>query len=280
MLIHVAPRSTHSGPRRSGGFTIIELALGLVIVAMLASAMLVPLVTQVTQRKVAATERILEQAVETLVGYATATGRLPCPATTASLGVEDFATGGDASNGRCETYYGFLPAVTLGFTPIDSDGFALDGWATPPHNRLRYAVARSVVWPPPTDPADPRNNVFTRTGGIRAVRADVVAAAQLFHVCSNGSTANATEPSPTCGAGAVTLTTNAPAIIWSNGANAATGGTGTDELQNPSPTGGTADRIFVSRTRGGSTSNDFDDVVSWLSVGALVSRMVLGGQLP
>ncbi|HYH44027.1 MAG TPA: hypothetical protein VD867_18815, partial [Burkholderiales bacterium] len=85
---------------------------------------------------------------------------------------------------------------------------------------------------------------------------------------------------------AVTLTDNAPVVIWSNGANAASGGVGADEAQNPhpnsdaTPSNGSSDRIFVSRTRTDIAGNEFDDIVTWLSVGNLVSRMVMGGQLP
>src|SRR5256885_9307753 len=101
-------RSIHSG------FTLIELALTLAVMAILASAVLVPFVAQVAQRKTAVTEKTLEQIKEALLGYATATGRLPCPALSTSNGIEAFAVGGDISNGICASFVGFLPAVTLG----------------------------------------------------------------------------------------------------------------------------------------------------------------------
>ena len=276
----VAP-SAHA--RRTRGFTLLELALTLVIMAMLASAMLVPFVAQVTQRKITATERILDQAAEALIGYATATGRLPCPATAASNGAEDFAAGGNAANGICENFFGFLPAATLGFTPINANGFAIDGWGTA-QNQVRYAVSSSTTPATGIIPATP-TYTFTKTGGMREARADVIAASRLLVVCSGGAGA-VPAPAPVCGGGTVTLTSNAPAVIWSSGANAASGGTSVDEAQNPHanglavPANGSADRIFVSRTRSDIVGAEFDDIVSWLSVGNLVSRMVLGGQLP
>jgi hypothetical protein len=254
--------------------------------AMLASAMLVPFVAQVTQRKISATERILDQAAEALIGYATATGRLPCPATAGSFGAEDFAALGDAANGICENFFGFLPAATLGFTPINSAGFAIDGWGTE-QNQIRYAVASSTTPGTGIIPGTP-TYTFTKTGGMREARADVIAASRLLVVCSGGAGAVA-GPAPVCGGTTVTLTTNAPAVLWSNGANAGTGGNNADEAQNPHPNGtptggfpanGSADRIFVSRTRSDIGGNEFDDILTWLSVGTLVSRMVMGGQLP
>jgi len=36
----------------------------------------------------------------------------------------------------------------------------------------------------------------------------------------------------------------------------------------------------VSRSRSDVAGSEFDDIVTWLSIGNLVSRMVLAGQLP
>ena len=112
---------------RTAGFTILELALTLAILAVLSVGILVPFVAQVSQRNIANTERILEQAKETRLGFAVVNGRLPCPATESSKGKESFS---DAATGLCTSFYGYLPATTLGFTPIDSEGYALDGWGT------------------------------------------------------------------------------------------------------------------------------------------------------
>ena len=268
------PRAFRS--RRPRGFTILELAITLAVMAMLASAVLVPLVAQIQQRKIAATEKILEQAMEALLGYAAATGRLPCPAVDTGVnptGVEAFATTptpGTVANGICASFIGFLPAVTLGFTPVDGQGYAIDAWATT-QNRIRYAVSNQTV------PVGSTNtNPFTRANGMRNASAGSMAATPLLYVCGSGTGVVA---GTNCGA-AVTLTSNAPAVIWSVGANATTGGTSTDELQNPNPNGGSSDRIFVSRIRTDVTGAEFDDIVTWLSVGNLVSRMVMAGELP
>lgn len=273
----------------AAGFTILELAVTLAIIAVLAAGVLVPFVAQVTQRKIADTERILEQARETLMGFAAATGRLPCPALPDSDGFEKFSTtstpAGSVSNGTCATFYGFLPAATLGFTPIDSQGYAIDGWGTT-HNRIRYAVSNQTVTVPNSNPSVQVTNPFTRTTGMRDATPAGIAGATLLVVCSTGT--GAVPATPACASLANTLTSNAPAVIWSNGANAPIGGRSADEAQNPHPNSdtesfpqfGTPDRIFVSRTMGDTPGSEFDDIVTWLSVGNLVSRMVLSGQLP
>ena len=54
------------------------------------------------------------------------------------------------------------------------------------------------------------------------------------------------------------------------------GGISVDEAQNNF----TADRTFVSHPATTVVGNEFDDIVTWVAVGNLVSRMVLGAQLP
>ncbi|HUP93955.1 MAG TPA: hypothetical protein VM164_03535, partial [Burkholderiales bacterium] len=82
-----------------------------------------------------------------------------------------------------------------------------------------------------------------------------------------------------CGT-AVTLTSRAVAVVWSVGGNALTGGASGDEAENPNPNGGSADRIFVSRSRSIVAATAFDDVVSWIPVNIVANRLLASGQLP
>src|SRR3954465_15799670 len=121
---------------KEDAFTLVELAVVLMVVGLLLSSVTYTLSAQVESRSREQTQRTLEQAREALIGYAIANGRLPCPASNASSGAESPAGGGE-----CTNYYdGFLPAVTLGFQPTDSSGYAMDAWS----NRVRYAVARNL----------------------------------------------------------------------------------------------------------------------------------------
>ena len=254
---------------RTHGFTLLELSITLAILAVLAAGVMVPFVAQVAQRNIANTERLLDQAKEALLGYAATTGRLPCPAIAASNGQESVA---NAATGACTTNYGFLPAVTIGFSPVDAAGFAIDAWSTQ-SNRIRYAVSDHGG-----------ANTFTRSGGMRSVGPAALAANPLLFVCGSSTASN--QPNLHCGPGAlgtggsILLTDRAPVVIWSVGANALTGGGSADEAQNPNPNGGSADRIFVSKSMSNRAATEFDDLVTWLSVGNLVNRMVLAGQLP
>jgi type II secretory pathway pseudopilin PulG len=253
---------------RAGGFTLIELAVALFVLMLLLGSLLVPLTTQVEQRKLSDTRRALDAAREALVGFAAANGRLPCPASAASNGVESFAAGGNAANGNCSNFFdGFLPAASLGYTPTDSAGYAVDGWSIV-QNRLRYAVSNQTV--------NGITNPLTRSSGMSSAGMTNLSASQFLYVCNSGSGVNA---GTNCGT-AVALASNAMAVIYSVGANAATGGTSVHEAENPNPVGGSADRIFVSRDWSSATAAEFDDIVTWIGPAALFNRMIAAGQLP
>ena len=276
--------------RRQRGVNLVELSISLAVMAIVATGILVPLVTQIEQRNVLSTEATISDIKDALLGYAAVNGRLPCPATAASGGVEDFAGGGSAANGDCESFSGFVPGRTLGVTPVDSSGYVVDPW----NNRIRYAVSGAAFGIPPIPPNPQTTRPFTRTDGLRIATMTAIAYAtglqpqtQLLQVCASGTgvTAGAAcyspvSPLPT----PITneLTSTAAAVIWSPGANAVTtGGTGTDEAQNPNPRNeASTDALFVSRARSDDAANPFDDIVSWISVSTLVNRMVAAGQLP
>jgi len=285
--------------QRTLGFTIVELAVTMVVIAILLGSILVPLNTQVESRKYDETQRVLERAREALLGYVAANGYFPCPATSTSNGQEapGFNHNPVPPQTSCPStvgvaalsgvYYGFLPAARLGLTPTDSQGYALDAWGLAPYNRIRYAVSAVTV----NDVVEP----FTRINRLRvAGMANVVNCVQgaaaavcdapgggagLLYVCGSGVGATAAN----CGT-AMKLTDNAVAVIWSSGPNAATasGGTSVDEAQNPNFKGGSADRIFVSKTKSGgpSDANEFDDVVTWIGSPILFNRLIQAGQLP
>jgi type II secretory pathway pseudopilin PulG len=254
------------------GFTIIEMAVALFVIALLLGSLLVPLTTQVESRNHAETQRILEQAREALIGFAAANGRLPCPASATSNGAEHFfSPGGTAANGICHTsvtfagaviFVGFLPAATLGFSPVDSSGYALDAWGLT-QNRIRYAVSYQTI--------GGSTYPFTKTNGMKsATMSTISSTTTLLYVCNSGTGVTGTA----CGT-ATALASSVPAMIWSVGANAATGGTSTDEAENLDN-----DRVFVYRTKSGGTSGDFDDLVTWLPSATLFNRMIGAGQLP
>lgn len=244
---------------RSSGFTLTELAVVLVIVALLIGGMLLPLSAQQDIHARSSTQERLTEVRDALIGYALANDRLPCPAAPNATGVESPAGGGTCTN----PYNGFVPAITLGLTPQDSSGYLLDGWGSESSNRVRYAVTTS------------NTDAFTTTNGMKTVT--IATLGPDLRVCNSGSNVqNAGTATAACSAGN-SLSDSVVAIVYSVGKNAATAGTGTDENHNPNPQSTiTADRAFVNAT----TAQAFDDQIIWLSPNTLYNRMVAALRLP
>jgi len=245
---------------RQRGFTLTELAVVLTIVAFLLGSLMYTLSAQTEQRNWDSTQRRLEEAKELLLVYAIVNGRLPCPATSTSNGAESIATAaGSGTGGTCTLNYdGWLPAVTIGFAPTDSSGYALDAWG----NRIRYAVSS-------TSAPHFTSNVTLKTNGITTAPADI-------DICKHLTANN--ETTCTTAANRVVANGTVVGVVWSQGKNfASSGAAGFDEANNND-----AFAAFVSRapSPSGSTDGEFDDMLVWIPVGVLYGRLIAAGVLP
>jgi prepilin-type N-terminal cleavage/methylation domain-containing protein len=256
------------------GFSLLEIAIVLVVISILLAAVAVPLAGQLDQQRTNETNRQLEVAKEALIGFAQSNGRLPCPSTTIKKGRESVI---DPVQGTCDAYVGLLPAVTLGLSPLDDDGFAVDAWSGSV-NRIRYAVA-DINTAGGADCAITRQHALTRRNGIRDVGT----------TCLNNAANEATftwlkvcAVRPNGAAGAATACTSvlngmAPFVVYSVGKNATNATPGADEAHNLD-----ADRFLVSHAPAAATSptGEFDDLVTWGSLSTLFARMERSGALP
>ena len=264
------------------GFTLIELAIVLVIVTILVGGLAMPLSAQIQARRIAETNKTLAEAREAILGFAMThsctcqydnsgvlsqapLGPPPqstCTAQCAVTGPNSGAitrpylpcpdTNGDGtenrSSGKCSQERGFFPWRDLGTASQDAWG-----------NRIRYAVI-----------------------------ADLANATIGFHNTSSGtwnqilsSTAQCSLTPPT-----VDVATNVPVVLISHGPNsrgarnvniplatatpAAPATTGANELQNlgtPQNTCTTSSFISANPT------DAFDDLVTWLPFTVLISRV-------
>jgi prepilin-type N-terminal cleavage/methylation domain-containing protein len=269
-------------PSAARGFTLVEMAIVLAIVGVLVTSMMFTLSAQIEQRSFNDTQSRLESAREAVLAYAIANGRLPCPATSASAGAEvRLGTGVcGATTGTAFDYYGgvsggvtggLLPAVTLGYQPIDSSGFALDGWG----NRIRYAVSRVNTG---SFPANFTNKTNMQTNGLTVLPNDLIVCASATGIVPAGSP-------PNCGASAsnaVTNQTTVVALLYSLGKNGTTAVTlGTDEAANENRSAAN-DAVFIYHTPAPTTAanGEFDDQMLWITVGALYSKLLAAGVLP
>jgi len=250
--------------KRAHGFSLIEMAIVLMILGTLLSGVLMAVgqSTENARRTKALVQ--LRQVEEALYGYAQSMGRLPCPATAATAGSEAPITL-PAAGGVCTAAHGFVPATTLGlFGAFNADGLLLDPWSNP----LRYSVSTKAVG---------ANRAFTSTLGLRALYAavstELVAGGTMLNVCDNSACS------------AVTLADTVPAVLISMGANWAAF-THANELANASGAtlvnGGntysvTNTNTFVSTNY---SEENFDDQLVWLSPHVLFNRLISAGKLP
>lgn len=235
---------------KTKGFTLVEMAVVLVIVGLLLGGLIAPIRTQMEQQRVSDTKKSLEEIKEALYGYAVGqpgtTTYLPCPDKTTAVGpgtandgLQDFT----AATGVCAAAEGNIPWATLGVAPTDSWG-----------NHFHYAVTLAFANQPPGPP-------FTLgTLGTLTVN-------------------DPTLPPPG------TVATGLPAVILSSGRNGfgainSTGGTNVAPTSTPELENTDLDPTFVSMVPSapGSTNGEFDDLVAWLSPGVLFNRKVAAGK--
>ncbi len=281
---------------RSKGFSLVELAVALAIIALLIAGALIPLSTQMDVRTVADTRRSMESIREAIIGFAQANGRLPCPADgTIPAGGAD-ASGRPAgaeqltpatlpppSTAACTNSFGVVPWTTLGVPETDGWGRRFSYWVSPIFAdgiglgtfNNNFPVAQNPLCPTPLIPTPTQSS---------------------FALCSQGSfTVNTRNESTHA---AIVAGSVLPAVIISHGKNGngayfPTGSilaapTGADETNNATHTN--AATTFFSRipTPAASSCNDaavgtfceFDDIVVMITSNTLIARMVAAGKLP
>jgi prepilin-type N-terminal cleavage/methylation domain-containing protein len=254
-------------PERARAFTLVEVMVAMVVVAIMVGALAIPFAAQVQMRRQEETRRILDEARDALLGFAAAHARLPCPSTARGQGLESFATGGDAANGQCADFHGgFLPGATLGLAGLDAEGFVRDAWPGP-GNRIRYAVYGDGA------AINGVANPLTRANGMQAATlAGLGAAPHYLFICGSGAGVNGSG----CGPAANQLTRRAAVVMLSLGANAsAAPPAGSDELRNVD-----GDAVFVSHEASQAPGSEFDDLLLWIPIHAVINRLLVAGRLP
>ena len=238
--------------QKQSGFTLVEMAIVLMIVGLLLGGMLVPLSAQMEQRNNSDTQKALSEIKEAIIGYALANGRLPCPAT-GTIPTGQTGAGTEAiTSGACTNVSGVLPWATLGVNETDAWG-----------NRYTYRVD--------TNFSDSNSN---NTYGSGCSPSPAPANAS-FALCSLG-TLNVLSA-----VGGTTIAGNVPAVIISHGKNGAGAYT---QQGTPLPASSDPDEqensngnpVFVTHT----PTPTFDDLVVWISPNILYNRMVAAGKLP
>ena len=228
------------------GFTLIELAIVMFIVALLLGGMLLPLSAQQDIRSRQETEKALNDIRDALFGFALTNGRLPRPAESPTDGAEKATC---ADNAACS---GFVPWAALGSAK-------LDGW----NKLIRYSVTPDFANAPITLSTVANRTVQTRdsagvvgylAGGASCTTPNQCVPAVIFSQGkSRGGTSDAGLALPDDSA------------------------TNVDEDANQ-----TGPTNYFSRTPSENTTTlggEFDDITIWLSGNTLFNRMVAAGKL-
>lgn len=175
-------RSSNAG--RLQGFTLVELAMVLVILALLGGSLLVPVRSRIEARDRQATHAQLQDIRDALTGFAIIHGRLPCPSTEADpaspgYGLEDAPPCQQANEGR-------LPWRSLALPATDAWGQARsrasDGWA----GHWRYRVDPAFTAAPVRADTDPSANLQIHAhDGSRVTTLDSQAVALVYSTGPN-----------------------------------------------------------------------------------------------
>lgn len=256
------------------GFTLVEIAMVLMIIGLLLGGLIPTLSTQIESQRINETRKQMDEIQQALIGYALINGRLPCPAKAslatglANAGMEALtnntcacvnssgSTVADTSALPCTgtTVTGVLPWVTLGLKETDA-------W----ERRYTYRVTRIFA-----------DQIAASTFGTGCTPSPAPTASS-FALCSPG------EPDVySADSGGTVIANNVPAIFLSHGKNGAGAYTqqGTqlfassdaDEEENSDNN----DNKFVSHN----PTPSFDDLLAWITPGILLNRMVAAGKLP
>lgn len=254
-------RETMAGQK---GFTLIEIAIVLIVLSLLLGGLLGPISTQIESRERQRASEELNTIMEALYGFAAVNGRLPCP-----------DTNGDGmpnpnSSGACTApppgVVPSVPWVVLGTSRADP-------WGT----TYRYRVmspAFTTVDDGICAPFDGNNDGDTADPGDIPNDND-------FDLCQEGNITIRDAPPGTPGSSNVA--TDVAAVIISFGSNrndpglAVNGDLSPLEQDNAeSP----PDNEFISRSFSRADASEFDDLVLWVSPNVIKNRMVMAGRLP
>lgn len=230
--------------RNLQAFTLIEMAVVLVIIAFLIGGLLAPLTEQSRQQKIQTTQSMLLEAQEALLGFALTKGYLPCPDSTGD-GREN-----RTASDQCdyEQIDGFLPWLDLGVKRTDS-------WGNPLRYRVDGYFSDNTGFPYPPQKTN---------ASIKGI--------QIFDGQNN--LINLVESQEN---------SNVIALIFSCGQNGRPDGDNDADGQlntsanciNPS-----SQSIKKNYVQANYVAESFDDIVVTLSIHTLIHRLTLAGKWP
>lgn len=283
---------------RNRGFTLIELAIVLIIVTILIGGLAVPLTAQIQARRIAETKRTLEEAREAIIGYtmnhtvaasctctylvdtALDTAASSCPVSLCP------ATGAAASTLTLPIARHYLPCPDLAQADPepnrdnDSDG-SLNDLNNGREDRYLEGAKKGEC-----SSATPGNLPWVTLGaGTQDAWGNRLRYAVTSEFANKTTGFSSTDPGTlqvcsASGCATVDVAANLPAVLISHGpngwgsrninGNTLAAPTSADELEN---TNGNASFVSRTPTPADHASGEFDDLVVWLSDGLIRGRV-------
>lgn len=264
---------------KNRGFSLIEMAVVMLIMGSLLSGLLVALTQTSNNTRITTAKTQMLKIEEALYAFAQAHGRLPCPAISSSAGYESL----DIITKNCTESHGFVPSASLSlYGRVNDDDLMLDPWSNP----YRYSIAPYEVdangnWEAEGD----GEYAFTEKNLLQELFNNEDMNTELGF--NSGEVSSMLRICDTRDCGEV-YSQVAPAIVLSMGPNwtnmIADCGvvTNTDEVENAGAItdGGyciTNTNTFVDAEY---NEENFDDIIIWLSPYILFSRLIDAQQLP
>ena len=225
-----------SSPKKTQGFSLVEIAIVMVILGFLIGGLMKPLGRQMEASQVMTTHKAINEFKTAALGFALINGRLPCPDADGD-GLEDQIGGATCPAAECVALEGEPAWATLGTSRQDA-------WGQP----FIYQVSARFAYD--SSCTDPCAGASTIPG-------------VAFQMCSTG-TINVTEGNDGVYTG-LPVANALPMIIISKGKNR--GGSMPDENENTD-----ADPNFVKRKLNEVPAHAFNDLVGWISTPILIAE--------
>ena len=228
--------------KKNRGFTLIEVSLVLLIVALTLSSLLFPLGTKLEQKSIDESKIKIKELKRSVLNFVMSNYRLPCPDI-------DFDGREDLSGTNCTNVNGSIPYVTL------RSPHSQDPWG----QLFAYRVSAQL--------ADTNNinacGVAPPNVSIAVCSADPAFAEGEINVFSYDDLG---APQPAA--------IGVAAIILSTGRN--TGATGDAQVENMDN-----DTDFAKTNYGGTNASvPFNDIVAWIAVNELIAELIHSEVLP
>lgn len=243
------------------GFTLVEMALVLLILGILSRAAVVPLIAAQSQRQTQSTAYQLEKIRESIIAYVVAYGALPCPLVDANRlngfqsSLEYLRAFPAQEPSECVHEQGGVPSQLLGLAgAIDDNGALIDAWNQP----YLYAVSLANH----TERGDLSRADWTHSGeaalvGVPNLSADIVICMDMRASDCRGKDVRANQVA---------------FVVLSYGRDNSGSGAQKENRDD--------DQVFLLQAESQLESNRFDDQLVWVTAADIMYWMLRMGWLP